>query len=544
MRVVALITLLVGAACSFPHGREPEVDAGPDAPPTTTKVYFTSITTDVTTVRPGLYGIEVTAVLHNDLDTEITNVGTLLTFGGRGNQFRFRDADRREGVMTPQPTTVAAGSEASFVFVVDALATLTAADVSVNASATFLASGTALSAEPAASALALPYTGINAPIVVNTAVDEDNGNAQTSLREALEQASTAPGPDIIRFDATVLPTDSMITLDASLGALPAIVTDVVIDGGDVVLAVTSAWESPAGRYGLRVVGGTVVVSNLTFPDFAYAYPDEDIESPDENCGSSNAQLEGGAIRVDGGTLILDNNRFEDPDVAERNCYAASVRIHGGNGHQILRNRWSRLVMDAVYVGAATREITDNTMISPAATDRDDEGIYIATQAGSDLWIVGNLIVDQEYSGIYAGGSDGGKLYVINNTLARNGRVSLSGIRRGGNRTIVLRNNLYVANNPAAITANNSGTGFDLAFETVTGSPLCDGSCDSAMIDMSSMGMPADPGVANPAGSTRADFTPTATSALVGAGTPYLDRNGGSPGYFNGDGAERGAIELP
>jgi hypothetical protein len=530
------------ASCDFSHARIPELDAGPDAP-VSTQVYFTSVTATGTTIRPGRYGIEVTAVLHNALDSDVTEVGAMLTFGGRGNQFRFRDVDRRESVMISQPTTVGAGGDATFRFVVDALPGLTANDVQINGSATFNANGMQFAATPAAAPLALAYTGINAPIMVTVAQDEDDSDTQLSFREALKAAATAPGPDVIIFDPAVFPIDTVVTLSNTLGELPTISTDVVIDGRDITLAVGQAWEATEGRYGLRITGGTVVVANLTFRNFAYNYRNEMITTAAENCGASMSQLEGGAIHVSGGTLILDSNRFEDPDVAERNCFAASVRLHGGSGHRILRNRWSQQVMDSIFVAAATREITDNVMISPTNRDRDDEGIYISSQGGSDLWIVGNLIVDQEFSGIVAGGSDGGKLYIVNNTLARNGRVS-SGAVRGGGRSITLRNNVYITNNPAAIEANNNGTGFDIAYETISGNTLCGGSCSSALIDMATLVTAADPGVANQGGTTRADFTPISTSPLVGSGTPYVDRNGSAPGYFTGAGPERGAFELP
>jgi hypothetical protein len=524
----ASIALIVLASCSFTHGREQEVDAGVVAPPTTSQVFFTSVKSNVTQVRPGKYGFEVTAVLRNDLATEITDVGARLTFGGHDKEIRHRDEDRREGVFDLQPTTIAPGAEATYRFVVDALPWLTASDLQVNAAAVFTTSGSKLSATPA----------------VTTAKDESNTSSKISFREALAQAMSAPGPDIITFDPSVFTPGTITDLDNNLGELPTISSDVVIDGtsADVTLALASTWESPEGRYGLRIVNGTVAVAGITFRNFALNYRDEMITT--NNCGISNAQLEGGAMRVDGGTLILERNRFEDPDVAERNCYAASVRLHGGTAHHIVNNTWTDQVMNSIYVAAKVTEISDNVMIAPNNTDRDEEGIYIASQGGGDLWIVGNLIVDQEYSGIYAAGSDSGRLWIFNNTFVRNGRSSLAAIRRSGPRVMVLRNNLYIANNPSALQADNNGTGFDIAYETVSSNPLCSGTCDSAMIDMPTVLMPADPGVANIAGTTPDDFTPTATSPLIGSATPILDRNGGAPNHFMGDGQERGCVEIP
>ncbi|HEY5924769.1 MAG TPA: right-handed parallel beta-helix repeat-containing protein, partial [Kofleriaceae bacterium] len=402
-----------------------------------------------------------------------------------------------------------------------------------------------LSATPLATPLALQYIGINAPIVVNLATDERDGDPQLSLREALENATNAPGPDRIVFDPAVFPAGTVVTLSNTLGELPPISSDLVIDatGASVTLAVTSAWQSPTGRYGLRIVGGSVAVAGLTFRNFAFNYLDEMITPTGNNCGASGAQLEGGAIRIDGGTVVLDSNRFEDPAVAERNCYAASVRIHGGTRHRIVGNTWTQQVMDSVFVAASVVEIADNVMITPTNPDRDDEGVYISSQGGADLWIVGNLIVDNEYSGVRAGGTDAGKLYIVNNTFVRNGRTSLSALRRdAATRPMILRNNLYVANNPTAILADNNGVGFDIAYEAVVGSPLCTG-CGSAMIDMPTIAMPANAGVENQAGTTREDFTPSVGSPLVDTATPWLDRNGTAPRRYSGTGQERGAIET-
>jgi CSLREA domain-containing protein len=544
VRAAASIISIVLAACSYEHGRVADSDGGVDAPPVTTKVHFTSLTTTATIVRPGIYGIEVTAVLRNDLDVAITDVAAALDVGGRGD-VRQRDADRRDGVLTAHPDSIAAGSEATFHFVIDALPWLAAADLVLDGVATFRANDSPLSASGLPTRRKVAYTGINAPILVTTVQDESNGNAQVSLREAITSANNLAGPDRIVFDPTVFGAGATITLADSLGELPAIAADLVIDGTgmDVTLAVSSAWQDPEGRYGLRIVNGTVAVSGLTFRNFAYAYRDEAITTDGGNCGTSNAQLQGGAIRVDGGTLILDSNRFVDPDVAERNCYAASVRLHGGSNHRIIGNTWTDQVMDSLFIAARTLEITDNVMVAPAHPERADEGVYISSQGGGDLWVIGNVIVDSEYSGVVAGGSDTGKLYVINNTFVRNGRVSLAALRRSGSRAVMLRNNVYIANQPAAFEADNNASGIDAAYESVTGSPLCIG-CSGATINLPTIVTPADPGVMNMTGTSRTDFTPATGSPLIDAADPWLDRNGATPRRFSGTGQERGAVELP
>jgi hypothetical protein len=551
MRSLLLVAVVgAGGACSFHHGSPAGSGDGgvvePDAPPVLSAVRFISVTASVGELRPGRYGITVEAVLHNGLDVAIDDVAATLSFGGREADFRWRDADRRDGVAAPQPMQVAAGADATYRFVVDALAwAAPPGPVEIAGAATFRLGAEVRSAAALDPAFMLPFATLAAPIVVTTAADEVSANGMTSLREALVLAQQ-PGFDRIIFDPSTFSAASPTTIQLleSLGALPTITGDLVIDGhgAGVTLAIDSTWEVTEGRYGLRLTTGTLVIAGLGFENFAFNHRDEGDLSTN-NCGGG-AMLEGGAIRVDGGTLVLDGNRFADPAVSERNCYAASLRLHGGTGHRIVRNEWTDQVMDTIYVdNARVIEISDNVMNAGADLSKTDECIYINSQGGQDLWLVGNVCADMEYSAVYAGGTDPGTLYVVHNTFVRNGRVALSGLRRGGGqRAIVLRNNVYVGNNPAAIQVDSGGTGFDLAFEAYTGT-LCTG-CASAMIDGPSMLVLTDPMVVNGAGATRADFTPVASSPLVDSGTDWVDRNGSVPGRYNGAGPERGAIERP
>ncbi len=555
MRFVACC--LVASACGFSAKLSPAegdggVDAAIDAPPASPKVYFTTIASPVDQIRPGTYGFEITATLHNELPNEITNVAATLTFAtdttDRAGDFRWRDTDARENVMTLQPQTVPAGGDVTFQFEVDALPwAVPPGPVVVNGAATFKDGATPLSASPSTTPKSLAFPTMNAPIVVNLASDESNGNNQICLREALARAGTQVGPDRIVFDPTVFPPGAPVTtlLSEGLGELN-ISSDVVIDGrgAGVILAVDSGWENPEGRYGFRINGGTVVISHITMKDFAFNYRNEG-DLSGNNCGPSNAQLEGGAIRIDSGTLILDGNTFADPDVAERNCFAASVRVEGGSKHRILGNTWTDQVMDSVYIDAATVEISGNTMNAGGDLTKVDECMYINTQGGQNLWIVGNVCVDMEYSAVIARGSEGGTLYVINNTFARDGRAGLSGVRREqGSRGVSLRNNVYVGDNPSAITVDNSGTGFNVGYESVTGSGLFSGTSTSAVVNSGSILMPANAMLVDSNGTTRAQLAPATGSPLVDSGVDLLDVNGTTPGHYNGTAPDRGAVELP
>ena len=549
MRALALLAVI---GCNFSTtltpGDDVPVDAMPDAPPASPLVRFTSITSTTTQLRPGLYGIELSATIRNDLDTPITDLAVTLTFSdgtnNRAADFRWRDVDARENVMTLQPQMIGAGADAVYRFKIDALPwAIPPGPITINGAATFLSGTTPLSASASETPLALPFSSFGT-IIVNSLVDESDADTQICFREALARASQQAGVDRIAFDPTVFPPGAP-AVSVFSAALPQIVVnhEVVIDGrgAGVVLALDASSENNS-RYALRITGGNVVIGGLTFRNFGYSYQNQGDLSGDNCGGNPPTMFDGGAIRIDNGQLTLDGNTFEDPDVAERNCVAASVRLEGGTRHRILGNTWTNQSMDALYVDASTLEISGNLMNAGTNTAKVDECIFIATQGGAPLWITNNICVDQEYSGVVAGGTDAGGLFVVNNTFIRNGLTGLSAVRRSGNRAITLRNNVYVGNNPSAILLDNNGAGFNVAYEAHTNNPLFSGTSTGATVN--NILNPGNAGLTDAGGATRAAMTPISTSPLVGSGVDFLDVNGVTPNHFNGSGPERGAVELP
>ena len=509
---------------------------------------FVSVTSSAAMLRPGLYGFEVTAVLRNDLAVEITGIRATLTVregtASRAGDFRWRDADARDGVLDPQPASIPPGGQATFRFLVDALAhAAPVGPLSLDAEAMFQTGGAMRAATPLDPPTQLPFEGRPAPIVVTTARDEDNGDTRISFREAVKLANANPGFDRITFDPAAFPPGNPVVtvLDEKLGEIPTVTGDLVIDGSGAgfTFAMTSKWETPGRRYGLRLASGTLVVHGIGFLDMGFNYPVENLGA--DNCGSGT-MYDGGAIRVDGGTLILDSNRFADTDVSERNCLAASVRLLGGSGHRILSNHWTDPSMDALYVGAPTVEVSGNVMDGGAAPDRADDCITVASLGGAPLWVVGNLCVDAEQSAVVAGGPDDGQLYLVGNTFVRS--RGLAAVRRiGNNRRVELHDNAYYANQAAILTTNN-GDAFTISHEAEFGTgPFCAG-CGAAAILQPTILTDVDPQFTNAAGTTPADFTPGPGSPLVDSGLDLVDRNGPVPGRFGGAGPERGAAELP
>lgn len=552
-KLVAALWVVVFAAggCGFSAGDGVDAgsvpgDATRDAPPPETPlVRFVSVSPSVTMVRPGTYGFRVTAVLRNDAAFEVSAVRAGLTFGARGGELRFRDADAREGQRASAATSIAAGGELSLEFVVDALAWAAAPGaIEVNAAATVDANGEQLSATPLADPATIAVPAGNPAIVVTSAADSIGGGALT-LRDAMLLAGTRPGLDRIVFNPVVFPpaTPAAIALDPALGQLPQVDGDLVIDAHDagVELVASAAWEQPSGRFVIRQTAGVLVLHGVGFRNTAYGYPADDVSG--ENCTGGPRQ--GAAIRVDGGTLILDSNRFADPDVPERNCYANLVRLEGGRNHRIVGNRWTSLVMDALYVRGPAVEVVDNVLDAGGSPGATDDGMVFDMLDGITTWVIGNLVVDSEAAGLFTRGSGTGTLYLVNNTFARS--ATLSGLSRSGTRSVVLRNNLWLDNAPNALDLGvgaGAGTGADLAYETTVGGGLCRDDCPAAEIAEPTMLAPGSAGVANASGSSRADFTPQAGSPLLDSGLDWIDRNGSAPGRFSGRGPDRGAVERP
>src|SRR4051812_19267190 len=108
MRWIWLV-VFAASACRFTLPAVPgDSDPGmPDAAPGDVNVRFTSVTVSQASIRPGMYGIDVTAMLRNDRASPITGIRASLTFfdgiTDRAADFRWRDADARDGIVAAQP---------------------------------------------------------------------------------------------------------------------------------------------------------------------------------------------------------------------------------------------------------------------------------------------------------------------------------------------------------------------------------------------------------------------------------------------------------
>lgn len=556
MVVLALSSLACGrVGLSLDPNETPSPTNNPSPTPTPAlDVYFTSITASETQIGPGQFDIIVHATLVNDSDYLLNDLYVTLSFDDGTNDrtadFEQREPDLREGVMSQPDRFLAAQSSATFDFVVHTTAGLWGpGPISIQGAATFTRNSTTLSAQPSQTPGSFDLIPMNAPIVVAITDDENDGNYgnDTSLREAIMLANSAAGADRIVFDPATFPvatpgrivlTDALPTIDGSTGIA-------VIDaqGAGVEIAVDPSLNN-SDLYAMTIVA-PAVIRGLRFMDVANLHEYQPSISGD-NCGDGS-QVDGGAIHVqDGSGAIIDGNYFDDSNVLERNCYGALVRFLGGDSHRLLRNEFVQQVMDSVYVNAAgIVEIRDNIMKAHTDNDSSDEGVYIEDLQDNDVWIIGNVIVYQEYSGIATiGNTDQGNVYLLHNTFAHNGIAALNAFRRsnGANRDLYFRNNVFISNNPGAV-AIGAGDNSDIAYETIPSSEqYCNPACGSATVDGASFVSPSGTFVADDTGREWSDWTPTAGSVLVDSAADLLDRNGASPGRYQGTGPDRGAIE--
>lgn len=547
----ALLVVFAVSACKFdPPAGGPPSDAAADAP-IASEVRFVSVSVDPSAppLRPGRYGVEITAVLHNGLAEAITNVRPTLMFrqGAMNHDalFRWRDTDARDGATALNPATVEPGTDATFRFRVDALANaVLAGSVQIDGVAEFDTTAGLRAAALLETPLAVPFDTLPAPIVVTTDGDEDDGNNRMSFREAVKTAAMRPGFDRITFDPVAFPAShpAVILFQTNRGDVPTIAEDLVVDGTNtgVVFALDTSWNGRQS-YTLRVTGGTVLIHGIEFRDMGFQYPALNPNPGVDNCDGD--QQQGGAIAVDGGTLILDGNRFFDSNVAERNCFAASVRLRGGSAHRILNNHWEDQSMDAVAIFAPTIEVSDNVMIAGSALDpgKTDDSIDIERLDNSDLWVTGNLFVDHESSAVFTRGpeTDTGVVHVVNNTFVRTRDHAVR--RLGAFRRVELHNNAYHGNAPQTILGNFNATGLTLSHESVTTNDAFCNMC-SAATNLDGSPQVGDLRLTNPAGVTIDHFTPASGSPLIDSGADLLDRNGRAPRRFHGSGPDRGAVE--
>lgn len=509
---------------------------------------FTSFSASATSLRPGQFGVIVTAVLLNAGATPIDEVYATLAFtdasGSRATEIDHREADLREGpAFGPPPArSMVAGTSLTLTFNMDVMPWAQTADFQVNATATFVRGGDLFSATPAVTPLDIALPDLTEHLVTET-VDEDDGNGggnDLSLREALLAAQTA-GVHRIRFDPAAFPASApgRITIADGLGALPPISQTVILDGHDAGVEIfADDSNSNDRRFGLDLRGPGIVVSEIRFIHPSVFFP---IETLTPNCGqNSPTGGNGEAIHAEGAAqdVVLFRNVFYDgPTVFERSCYPALVRFFAGTGHRIIGNDFYDIAMDAIYVSnAAVKEISGNRVAAAAGNETiADEGVFVADLNG-ELFVVGNLIVDQEFAGVVSG--EGPEtMYLLHNTIVRSRGNAVN--RQGGTpRPLYLRNNVFIANDPENINGDASTLDYD--FELIL--DLNDGYCTTGCTAVND-NLAVDPQVAMVSSNSWAAMTPLAGSPAIDSGVPLIDRNGAAPGRFHGLGPDRGAVET-
>lgn len=516
-------------------------------PPVDPDVRFTSISASATSLRPGQFGVSMTAVLLNAGTTPIDEVFATLTFtdgsGSRSTEIDHREADLREGAAfgPPPARSMIAGTSMTLTFNADVMPWAQTSDFQVNATATFVRGNDLFTATPAVTPLNIAIPDVTEHLVTETVDEDDGGGADdVSLREALLAAQTS-GVHRIRFDPAAFAASApgRITIADGLGALPAISQTVILDGHDAGVEIfADDSNSNDRRFGLHLRGPGITVSEIHFTHPSVFFP---IETLSGNCGQ-NAPTggDGEAIRVDGSAqdVVLFRNVFYDgPTIFERSCYPALVRFFAGSGHRVIGNDFYDIAMDAMYVSnAAASEISGNRVAAAAGNlTIADEGVYVADLNGA-LFVVGNLFVDQEFAGVVSGAGPE-TMFLLHNTIVRSGGNAVN--RQGGTpRPLFLRNNLFIANDPDNINGNASTLdyGYELIFDANDG--YCTAGCTAGNGNLA-----VDPQVAIVGSNSWAALTPLTGSPAIDSGEDLIDRNGSAPGRFHGTGPDRGAVET-
>ena len=526
MRARMPFFLLVACAATA-CGRTGFPGAGGDPSPTPTTPpdgpLVVSVSSAVAEIRPALRDVPVRVTLQNTGGIAVTEVRVALDFRQGDGADRRPDFFAEEA---PWADEVGAGASADVDFEVDVSPSAETEDLFVLARVWYRA-GAAAHADSSAG-LAWSWLPLR-EILVDNAADENDGEVEddVTLREAIEYANGQPGADRIRFDG-----DYDIRIATALPVLQGNSAPILLDGAgkDVTLSPDGL---PNGQWMLRAEGAAAIHA-LRFEAPGSLYPVYDIST--NNC--NGGEQSGGAVVVQGGTgASVTGSTFDDQGVAERNCFAATIRIDGGFEHHIAGNVFLDVVGDAVSVRTGgLAEFSRNLVIRAR-----DDGIFVGAPSGPTR-VVGNVFAGVQLSAVFASGdSADAVLTLLHNTYVKNGRGA---VYRGSSRRVHARNEAYFENTGAAIVLQSSdaGGGIDLDFVATSGNALCQGmgTCGSLtvgtnLVTTGSFALPDPDGEAWP------DFAPAAGSALVDRGADRRDR-APERGRWLGAGPDIGAVE--
>ncbi|HXC50042.1 MAG TPA: choice-of-anchor Q domain-containing protein [Candidatus Limnocylindrales bacterium] len=276
-------------------------------------------------------------------------------------------------------------------------------------------------------------------LYVTAGGDDDDGtcDAHCTLREAMNAAAAAFGPNLIRFADT-----TFITLESSL---PQIHKTLTIDGAGQYVVITGVDETNVPVQVFSIDGGTVEMNGLQI--------------------QGGGAVAGGAIMVDSATLAIEGCSFNNNVAIDGGVIHASSSTLAIEGSSFSNNVAG--TGGAIYVSSSTLSVLDSYFAGNGA-DSDGGAVYSTNSATS----IRNSTFSASFSNSITGGAitlDTGSLELTNSTLSYNS-VGLVRLASGGNLSIV---NNIIAN---SLHADCLSTAFAVNHHNL----IEDGSCNPAL----------------------------------------------------------------
>lgn len=412
----------------------------------------------------------------------------------------------------------------------------------------------------AATTYTLEYTAVDGPspaatatitvtagpvILVTTAVDEDNGTGDTSLREAIGLAVAAPGA-LISFDPTLPQTDGeiVIPIENTELAIPSSAT-VVIDSNGLPVALDAEGDVNAdNRHFNMASSATLELRGLTLRGGrspGTGYPDGGggsifvfgtLKLVDCVFEDNFANGHGGAVYIASGVLEIDGTLFQN-----NVTIGVGGAFYTGNGPFTARN--SQFIQNTSISswGGAINVAGGSNLVESCFFDgnhAEDEGGAIGNTGSSLVTITGSTFIRN--SAVEKGGAlypAYGSMEISDSVIAGNSADeggAIYGLAGGAGRFVNLTDTLVTGNN-ASVRGGAAALEGNFTLNVQSGSSVCANRIGGTVLNMDDPPTFADGNVDDAtngsqtysiAGGTTPVFLPAEALTLGNTGAGYTD----------------------
>jgi hypothetical protein len=231
-------------------------------------------------------------------------------------------------------------------------------------------------------------------------LSDPSGSAIVSLRDAITMADAATGPVEIVFGKTT-PLRGVITLNATLGALPSITGDLTINGSGIIINAGNKMQ------GLSITGDTtgITINGLTIENGNNSTTGGDLSiTGGKNIALNNVHLLNGRAPTGGGLYVADSgNTVTLTGAVITGNHAAGAIGNGSGGYAGQGGGIANMAGTLVIQGKS--QISHNTATGGSGSAGDYNG---ASGAGGGIFNSATLsITSSTLSGNTATGGNGG-----------------------------------------------------------------------------------------------------------------------------------------